>query len=106
MFVNTRGREVHRVRAPERQRVGGDLHRAGPVTAVEHRAEVGLQVDRLGRGAGDRPLAPADHRLDGAQQAALLADRLQQRAHQVGAWWSCRSCPVTPTTRSSALGSP
>ena len=49
-----------------RERVRGDLHRACAVAAVEHRAQIRLQVDRLGGRALDRPLAPADHRLDGA----------------------------------------
>ena len=44
------------VGAPQLERVRGDLHRAGALAAVEHRAEVGLQVDRLGRGALDGPL--------------------------------------------------
>ncbi len=77
------GREAHRVGAAERQRMRGDLHRARAIAALEHRAEVALQVDRLGGRARDRPLASADDRLDGAQQRALLAARLQQLAQQV-----------------------
>ena len=79
-----RRREVRSRRRAQLERVRGDLHRARAVAAVEHRAEVALQVDRLGRRARDRALAPADDRLDRAEQPALLAGGLEQRAHQVG----------------------
>ena len=57
MFVKIAAAKWIAVGAPQRERVRGDLHRAGAVAAVEHRAEVSLQVDRLGRRARHRPLA-------------------------------------------------
>ena len=77
-----RGREVDRVGAAQLERVRGDLHRAGPVAAVEHLAERPLQVDRLRRGALHLALDAADHALDGAQQPGLAAVGLQQRPDQ------------------------
>ena len=77
------GREGDRTDPLQCKGVGGDLHRTGPVARVEHRPQVGLQVDRLGRGAEDRPVLPADDRLHRPQQAALHAARFQQRPHQI-----------------------
>ena len=57
-------RRIGSVDATERERVRGDLHRAGAIGAVEHRAEARLQVDRLRCGVDDRALASPDHRLD------------------------------------------
>ena len=74
--------EVDALRAPELQRVGGDLHGAGAVARVEHAAECGLEVDRLGRGALHRLVAPAHDGLHGAEQSGLHPGRLEQRAHQ------------------------
>ena len=87
--VREHGRgEGDRLGAPERQRVRGDLHRARPVAPVEHRPQIGLQVDRLGRRALDRPLAARDHRLDGADQPAAAAGArrraFEQRAQEIG----------------------
>ncbi len=80
-----RRREVHRVGATELERVRGDLDRARPVAAVEHRAEHRLQIDRLRGRASHLALLPADDRGDRAEQSALLAHRLlQQGAHEVG----------------------
>ena len=86
--------EVDGIGATQLQRVRGDLDRTGPIAAVEHRAEVRLQVDRLGGGAADRALHPADHRLDRPQQAAARArvGRLQQRLQQERG----RRLPVRP----------
>ena len=69
---------------PSCERVRGDLDRAGPVAAVEHRAEVRLQVDRLGGRPSGSSLDPTDHRLDSPQQAAARArvGRLQQRRQE------------------------
>ena len=77
-------REVRRLGAAELERVRGDLDRASAVAAVEHLREHGLQIDRLGRRAGHLPLLPTDNRGDRAEQPALLARRLQQRAHEIG----------------------
>ena len=77
-----RRREVRAVDAMERKRMRGDLHRAGPIAAVEHRPEGGLEVDRLRRGVDHRMLAPADHRLDSPEQPAALAGGFEQRREQ------------------------
>ena len=79
-----RSGEAHAGRAAQLQSVRGDLHRAGALAAIEHRAEVSLQVDRLGGGAGDGTLGPADEGRDGAQQPARASRGLQQRAHEEG----------------------
>ena len=70
--------------AVQGQRVRGDLHRAGPVAAVEHPPEGRLQVDRLRRGPLDLLLDPADHLLHGPQQAALDPRRLEHLPQQEG----------------------
>ena len=81
--VREHGRgEANPAGAPELERVRGDLHRAGAIPAVEHRAEARVQVDRLGGRALDWTLLAADDRRDRAQQAGLLVRRLQQRAHE------------------------
>jgi len=76
--------EVDGLASAELERVRGDLHRARAVASRQHRVKVGLEIDRLGGGARDRALVPADDRGDRTQQSALDALRLQQRAHEVG----------------------
>ncbi len=78
------GGEPRARHAAEREGVRGDLHRAGPVAAVGHRPQVGLEVDRLGGGALHLTLAAGDDRLDGAEQPGLGPARFQQAAHQIG----------------------
>ena len=77
-----RGRDVDAVGAPQLERVRGDLHHAGAVTAVEHLAERALEVDRLRSRAHGRPLLARDHGGHGAEQAGLAPGRLQQRADE------------------------
>jgi hypothetical protein len=77
-----RHREPDSIAAPQRERVRGDLHRAGPVAAVDHAAEGGLDVDRLRGRALDLLLDPADHPLHGAEQAGLDSRGLEQVANQ------------------------
>ncbi len=50
------GGEADGIGAPKGERVRGDLHRTESLTPVEHRTEVGLQVDRL-RGRASRRTA-------------------------------------------------
>ena len=69
---------------PERERVGGHLHDAGLVAGVEHAPERALEVDRLGRGALDGLLAPADHRGDRAKLAGWHVRGLEDRPRQEG----------------------
>ena len=83
-LVNARDREADPVGAVQRERVRGDLHRAGAVAGVGHPAEGRLQVDRLRRRALDRLLDPADDPLHGSQQARLHADALEDVADQEG----------------------
>ena len=97
--------EVDRVGAVQRQRVRGDLHRAGPVAALQHPPEGRLQVDRLRRGPLDLLLDPADHLLHRPQQPAgtPAPSRISRTRNAVVVF---PLVPVTPTTRSSAVGSP
>ena len=81
-LVNSGDVEVDRVGAVQGQRVRGDLHRAGPVAAVEHPPEGRLQVDRLRRRPLDLLLDPADHLLHRPQQPALDPRRLEDLADQ------------------------
>ena len=64
--------------AAELDRVRGHLHGDGRVAGVEHAREGRLEVDRLGRGALDLLLHPADDPLDGAEQAGLVPGGLEQ----------------------------
>jgi hypothetical protein len=60
------------------------LHRAAPVARFEHLAKGALEVDRLGRGAGDRaPLAAQAH-LDRPQQPRAAAGGGQDRVEEKG----------------------
>ena len=61
-------READSGRPPERERVRGDLHRAGLVAGVEHAAKGGLEIDRLGRRPLDLLLHAADHLLHGPEE--------------------------------------
>ena len=83
-LVKSADLEADRVAAVQRQRVRGDLHRAGPVAALEHPPEGRLQVDRLRRGPLDLLLHPADHLLHRPQQPALDPRRLEDLPDQEG----------------------
>ncbi len=73
------------VGAPQLERVRGDLHRAGAVAAVEHRAEV-APAGRSPRGWCARPRArrPPITDLTVPSSPHCSPRRLEQRAHQVG----------------------
>ena len=68
----------------QRQRVRGDLHRAGRVAGVEHAAEGRLQVDRLRRRPLDLLLDPADDLLHRPQQPGLDPRGLEDVPDQEG----------------------
>ncbi len=74
--------EVDRVAAVQGQRVRGDLHRAGPVSRLQHPPEGRLQVDRLRSRPLDLLLHPADHLPHRPQQPALDPSRLEHLPDQ------------------------
>ena len=75
--------EADAVEAMQHRRVRGRLERDAAVARVEHLAKRPLQIDRLGRGAHDRPNLSSDPALDGAEQAGPAARRFQDRVQQV-----------------------
>ena len=72
--------EVDRVRAPQFQGMGGDLHHARPIATIDHLAKRALQVDRLRSRANHFVLLPADHRRDGPEQPGPAVVGLEQCA--------------------------
>jgi hypothetical protein len=74
--------EVDARRAPELERVRGDLHRHGSVAFRQHPREKCLQIDRFRRRPLDRFLRAADDRRDRAEQPGLDPGGLEQLADQ------------------------
>jgi hypothetical protein len=104
-FVKPDGGPVDRVGAAQLERVGGDLHHAVRVARGEHRAERGLQLERLGRGPDRRGLDAAHdarHRPSRPVGCPAAASRPRSRWAEV----VLPFVPVMPTTRRRAVGSP
>ena len=72
--------EAHAVDPVQHQRVGGDLHDHVGAAGVGHLAEQPLQLEGLRRGALRGERLPADHVLDGADEAHLGAGLLLENA--------------------------
>ena len=81
--------------AVQRQRVRGDLHRAGPVAAVEHAPEGRLQVDRLGRRPLDLLLRPRRPPAS-PSPAARTAPRPPRGSPGAGTPWSSSRSSRSP----------
>jgi hypothetical protein len=75
-------READARGAADRERVRGDLHRAGRVARLEHRTKQRLQVDRLRRGSLQRSLGTAHHAHHRPQEPGRDARRLEDVAQQ------------------------